>query len=155
MDTNTAILVSMLLPLIAAVSNLFHCEQHNLRDGITMIAALGTFGSVLSILMSVGNATTETWTLLSVMPGLDIAFSIEPLGLLFALIASGLWCVTHLYAIGYMRGNNEDNHPRFFAAFLVGALSIIGLPPFGGSWSKWLLMVGAADASQCHDPDRD
>ena len=32
--------------------------------------------------------------------------------------------------------------------FLIGALSIIGLPPLGGSWSKWLLIVGAADTGQ-------
>ena len=38
--------------------------------------------------------------------------------------------------------------PITFGAFLIGALSIIGLPPLGGSWSKWLLIIGAADASQ-------
>ena len=35
-----------------------------------------------------------------------------------------------------------------FGAFLVGALSIIGLPPLGGTWSKWLLVIGAADVGQ-------
>jgi multicomponent Na+:H+ antiporter subunit D len=38
--------------------------------------------------------------------------------------------------------------PITYGAFLIGALSIIGLPPFAGSWSKWLLIVGAADAGQ-------
>lgn len=38
--------------------------------------------------------------------------------------------------------------PFTFGAFLVGALSIIGLPPLGGSWSKLYLMLGAADADQ-------
>ena len=38
--------------------------------------------------------------------------------------------------------------PITFIAFLIGALSIIGLPPLGGSWSKWLLIVGAADANE-------
>ncbi|MEM7214367.1 MAG: proton-conducting transporter membrane subunit [Pseudomonadota bacterium] len=118
MDTGFAIVLSMLLPLIACLSNIIHDDSRaNLRDGITFVAALGTFGAVLSILMTNGGTQTEPLTLLSVMPGLDIAFSVEPLGLLFALIASGLWCVTHLYAIGYMRGNKEKNHSRFFAAF--------------------------------------
>jgi multicomponent Na+:H+ antiporter subunit D len=27
-------------------------------------------------------------------------------------------------------------------------LSVIGLPPMGGSWSKWFLMLGAAEAHQ-------
>ena len=127
MDTNTAILLSIVLPLLASVSNLLHRERANLRDGITLLAALGTFGCVLSILINNGGTPTETLTILSVMPGLDVAFSIEPLGLLFALIASGLWCVTHLYAIGYMRGNNEDNHPRFFAAFSFSIAATLGI----------------------------
>ena len=34
--------------------------------------------------------------------------------------------------------------PFTFIAFTVAALSIIGLPPMGGAWSKWYLMSGAA-----------
>ena len=32
-----------------------------------------------------------------------------------------------------------------FACFLVASLSLIGLPPFGGLWSKWLIIEGALD----------
>ncbi|OQX34772.1 MAG: cation:proton antiporter, partial [Candidatus Sedimenticola endophacoides] len=35
--------------------------------------------------------------------------------------------------------------PLTMIAFMVGALSIIGLPPFGGTWSKWLLVQGTLD----------
>ena len=35
-----------------------------------------------------------------------------------------------------------------FGLFLVGALSVIGLPPFGGAWSKWYLALGALQAHQ-------
>jgi multicomponent Na+:H+ antiporter subunit D len=38
--------------------------------------------------------------------------------------------------------------PWTFGAFLVASISIIGLPPLGGVWSKWLLLLGAADAGQ-------
>jgi multicomponent Na+:H+ antiporter subunit D len=38
--------------------------------------------------------------------------------------------------------------PWTFAAFLAAAISIIGLPPLGGTWSKWLLLLGTADADQ-------
>jgi len=38
--------------------------------------------------------------------------------------------------------------PFTFAAFLVAALSIVGLPPLGGVWSKWYLVLGALDADQ-------
>src|SRR5690606_4079026 len=30
-------------------------------------------------------------------------------------------------------------------AFFIGALSIIGLPPTGGTWSKWYLMLGTLE----------
>ena len=38
--------------------------------------------------------------------------------------------------------------PITFTAFLIGSLSIIGLPPFGGMWSKWYLGMGAVEAGQ-------
>jgi len=38
--------------------------------------------------------------------------------------------------------------PFTFGAFLLGSFSVIGLPPMGGSWSKWFLMLGTVDASQ-------
>ena len=38
--------------------------------------------------------------------------------------------------------------PLTFGAFLIGSLSIIGLPPFGGMWSKWYLGMGAVETEQ-------
>lgn len=38
--------------------------------------------------------------------------------------------------------------PWTFGAFLVASVSIIGLPPGGGMWSKWLMILGAAEADQ-------
>jgi multicomponent Na+:H+ antiporter subunit D len=38
--------------------------------------------------------------------------------------------------------------PITFLFFFIGSLSVIGLPPLGGSWSKWYLMLAAADAGQ-------
>jgi multicomponent Na+:H+ antiporter subunit D len=34
------------------------------------------------------------------------------------------------------------------AAFFMASLSIIGLPPFGGLWSKWYLALGTLDTDQ-------
>jgi multicomponent Na+:H+ antiporter subunit D len=36
--------------------------------------------------------------------------------------------------------------PFTFVAFLIGSLSIIGLPPFGGAWTKWYLGLAAIDS---------
>lgn len=127
METNTAILLTMLIPAGAAVTNMVFRNRADLRDGITLAAAVATFTMVLTILSNVGNGTTEPLVLFEVFPGLDIAFNVEPLGLLFAIVASGLWIITHLYGIGYMRGNNEDNHARFFASFSMAISAVMGI----------------------------
>jgi len=127
METNTAILLTMLIPAGAAVANLVFRNRADLRDGITLAAAVATFLMVLTILSNVGNGTTEPLVLFEVLPGLDFAFSVEPLGLLFAIVASGLWIITHLYGIGYMRGNNEKNHARFFASFSLAISAVMGI----------------------------
>ena len=36
--------------------------------------------------------------------------------------------------------------PITFGTFLIATLSIIGLPPLGGVWSKWYLVMGTIDA---------
>ena len=127
MEPNTAILIAILLPALATLANVILRDQPNLRDGTTLVAAIATFLVVLSILGQVGNGTTEAFTLVEILPGLGLAFSIEPLGLLFALVASGLWIVTHVYAIGYMRGNHEEHHARFFACFSFAIASALGI----------------------------
>lgn len=127
MDTGTAILLSILIPFAAVFSNLILRDRPNLRDGTTLAAAVLTFLVVLRILANEGNGTSETLVLFSVLPGLDLAFNVEPLGLMFAIIASGLWILTHLYGIGYMRENDEKDHARFFACFSFAIASVMGI----------------------------
>jgi multicomponent Na+:H+ antiporter subunit D len=61
--------------------------------------------------------------------------------------AGAIYTAAHKTEISQMDGLGRVM-PVTYGAFLVGALSIIGLPPLGGSWSKWYLMLGAADAGQ-------
>jgi len=65
--------------------------------------------------------------LLEPLPGLPIAFEVEPLGMLFALVASGLWIVNSIYSIGYMRGNKEAHQTRFYVCFALALASVIGI----------------------------
>ena len=56
----------------------------------------------------------------------------------------------HLHRPSSDRGQRDDRHrPQdagHDAGFLSRSLSIIGLPPLGGTWSKWTLALGALDA---------
>ena len=46
---------------------------------------------------------------------------------LFALVASLLWPVTSVYALGYMRAHHETNQTRFYAAFAVSIGAAMGI----------------------------
>src|SRR5690606_20519064 len=61
------------------------------------------------------------------LPGIPLAFEVEPLGLVFALVASFLWIVTSIYAIGYMRGHHEENQTRFYIFFALAIAGVMGV----------------------------
>ena len=53
----------------------------------------------------------------------------------------------HKTEISHMHGVGRTM-PLTTIAFMIGSLSIIGLPPMGGLWSKWYLALGALEAGQ-------
>ncbi len=59
--------------------------------------------------------------------------------------AGAIYVQAHLTKVSDLDGQGREM-PWVFTAFFIGALSIIGIPPLGGSWSKFMLMAGAADA---------
>ena len=61
--------------------------------------------------------------------------------------AGAILVACHKTEISEMRGLGR-RMPFTFAAFFLASLSIIGLPPMGGAWSKWLLALGAAETGQ-------
>jgi len=66
-------------------------------------------------------------TLFELLPGLSISLHNETLSILFAAVASGLWIVTHIYAVGYMRGAKEKNQTRFYACFALALTGAMGV----------------------------
>ena len=59
--------------------------------------------------------------------------------------AGAIYVGAHLNKVSQLDGLGP-RMPLVFLAFFLGSLSIIGMPPLGGSWSKLMLMGGAADA---------
>ncbi|MEM1103906.1 MAG: monovalent cation/H+ antiporter subunit D family protein, partial [Pseudomonadota bacterium] len=100
----TAIALTLLLPLAGAVLIGLLGGQPNLREGATLLTAGALFFVVIQLFGMVAAGAAPALTVWDVIPGLPIAFKIEPLGMLFGAIASGLWIVNSLYSIGYMRG---------------------------------------------------
>jgi multicomponent Na+:H+ antiporter subunit D len=61
--------------------------------------------------------------------------------------AGAILVASHKTEISEMQGLGR-RMPFTFAAFFLASLSIIGLPPMGGAWSKWELALGAAETGQ-------
>ena len=115
------------LPLLGALGVAACNRWPNLREAVTLVAAAGTFGVVLQLLPEVMAGGRPALELVAPFPGVRIAFEVEPLGMLYGLVASGLWIVTSLYAIGYMRGHGEANHTRFYTCFAVAISAALGV----------------------------
>ncbi|UCU92403.1 monovalent cation/H+ antiporter subunit D family protein [Hydrogenophaga taeniospiralis] len=133
-----AILAALLVPVLGAIGIALAHRWPNLREGITLTTAAALLACVLNILPSVLAGARPTTTLFSVLPGLEIAFEVEPLGMLFALVASGLWIVNSIYSIGYMRGNNEANQTRFFVCFALALSATMGIAFSGNLFTLFL-----------------
>jgi multicomponent Na+:H+ antiporter subunit D len=93
----------------------------SLGVGVTLV------GLIASLLPAVLAGERPVSVLAVPIPGIPIALEAEPLGLLFALVASVLWVVTTLYSIGYMRGHGDTNQTRFYAFFAVAIGSTMGI----------------------------
>jgi multicomponent Na+:H+ antiporter subunit D len=110
--------LSLGLPALAIGLVFLTGRWPNLREGCTLGAATLLFALNCHLATIVFSGERPSWNLGQLMmPGFDIAFTVEPLGMLFALVASGLWVLTTVYAVGYLRGHHEKNQTRFFACF--------------------------------------
>src|SRR5690606_33696535 len=102
----TVAAICVALPLVAGLAVLVTGRQPNLREATTLLSGGALFALVLSLLDPIMAGERPRFPLLEVVPGIELALHVEPLGLVFALVASFLWIVTTLYAIGYMRGHH-------------------------------------------------
>ena len=117
--------LAVLIPLIASFLILLFRNHPQLREASSLLLAVGLFIFTSQFIQTAQSG--ETHTLFSITPGLSLAFHIEPLGVMFALLASGLWIVTTIYSIGYMRGNNEKNQTRFYLFFSFSIAATMGI----------------------------
>jgi multicomponent Na+:H+ antiporter subunit D len=61
--------------------------------------------------------------------------------------AGAIMVASHKTKVSELDGIGRTMPVTLFA-FLIGSLSVIGLPPFGGSWSKFYLALGAAETDR-------
>lgn len=132
------ILLAILLPLGCALVLPLFRNVPNLREAVTLLTALALAAIVLMLLPVVEAGGRPAAQLFAVAPGLAIAFEVEPLGMLFALVASLLWIVNSIYSIGYMRAHDEPRQTTFYACFAIALASTMGIAFAGNLFTLFL-----------------
>ena len=127
MSPESLLLAALLIPVLGALA-IAACDRWpDLRETVTLLSAAALLWCVLSLLGPVLAGAEPQVTLVEMLPGIALSFRIEPLGMLFALVASALWVVNSLYSIGYMRANREHKQTRFYVCFALALACTMGV----------------------------
>ncbi len=118
-----AIAVSLIAVVLIAVSD----KKPNLREFWTIAAAVIKFSIVVSMLPTILEGKVIEYSLLTILPGLDIKFKVDALGIFFAITASFLWIITSFYSIGYVRSLKEHAQTRYFIYFAIALSATMGV----------------------------
>jgi len=128
---------SVWLRYVAAATILIASLVAMTRDNLKARLAYSTVSQLSYIVLAAMLATS----LGAVGGGLHIAT--HAFGKITLFFCAGAFMVAaHKTEVSQLPGIGR-RMPFTTAAFLIGSLSIIGLPPFGGIWSKWYIALGA------------
>ena len=128
MTPENAILAALLLPALGALGIAVTGRVPNLREAVTLTTAVALMVVVWGMLPAVAGGARPERVLVHLLGGeLAIAFAVEPLGMVFAALASALWIVNSVYSIGYMRGNDEHSQTRFYLCFAIAIGAAMGV----------------------------
>ncbi len=142
LDLLTSTGASLWLAYVAAATILIASLVAMAQDNLKLRLAYSTV-SQLSYVVLGAMLATSTGVLGGAMHIAMHAFA--KITLFFC--AGAILVASHKTEISDMGGLGR-RMPFTFAAFFLASLSIIGLPPLGGAWSKWELALGAAEKGQ-------
>lgn len=129
MKTETLLLLAVLLPLGHAALVAVLARPPGLRDVLHVLLALA-HAVVCGLLAAatIGGARVRVHASEPV-PGLELAFTTDPLGVAFAAITAGYGVLCALYTCGWMRVTRDPAPARFmaFAALSLGATAGVAL----------------------------
>ena len=138
MSPEMTVLACIALPLLApALITALH-RWPNPREAVTLLTSGCLLLLVWSLHDDVLNGARPAINLAEPLPGLKIGFEVEPLGMLFALLASFLWVVTSVYSIGYMRSHHEWRQTSYYSYFAVALGSVMGIAFAGNLFTLFI-----------------
>ena len=119
-----AVLVSLAASLLILLTG---DRRPNLRETWTFLAAGLKFCLVFSLIDPVLGGKRVECTLFPIVPGVSLQLRVDAFGLYFGLLASGLWVLTSVYSLGYMRGLREHAQTRYFSCFALALSATLGI----------------------------
>ena len=127
MDTSVLPII-ILLPLVLGTMLVLWLKQFS--RGATALGAiavsLSSFGLLLSQAKTVfsGQTITQTWSWLPQL-GIDFSFRLDALGLLFALLISGIGTLIYIYAYYYLGPKNSLS--KLYALLMLFMAAMLGI----------------------------
>ena len=103
MNAETLISMAIVLPLVHAGAVALLSRPPGLRDVAHIVGAVSLALVCALLLVFVGQGGGGRIVAAEPLPGLELAFSAEPLGAVFAAVAAGLGALCALYTVGWMR----------------------------------------------------
>ena len=144
-SVDTGLIITYVAAFTVLISSLIALSQDNLkrRLAFSTIGQLGYITVGISMLSSGALAGIESP---QAMTGSILHIAMHACGKITLFFCAGaIFVGSGLKYISQMEGIGR-RMPYTMTAFLIGALSVIGLPPTGGVISKWYLIMGALEA---------
>jgi len=129
MTAQLALILILLIPAAAAVLIPVVGNKPNVREAVSIVAGVLLLGVVVWLVRYVGLSPDNRpeLFLIEFAGGFELKLKLEPLGAVFAAIASSLWLVNTVFTIGYMRGNKEKNQTRFYICVAIAISAVMGI----------------------------
>jgi multicomponent Na+:H+ antiporter subunit D len=132
------IALALLAPAATGVLVPLFSTRPNVREATTLVGSVALFAVILLLLAEVLAGGRPSLRIFEILPGLAVAFAVEPLGMLFATVASGLWIVNSLYSIGYMRAEQAPRQTSFYVCFAFAIAASMGIALAGNLFTLFL-----------------
>ncbi|MFH1075863.1 MAG: monovalent cation/H+ antiporter subunit D family protein, partial [Pseudomonadota bacterium] len=132
-------LIAVIIPSIAAVLIMITGKKSpNLRESWSFIGGAICCGITLSMVPDVLNGNILQCNVFNILPGISVKLNVDPLGIIFAIVASFLWILASSYNVGYMRDLKEHAQTRYYACFSIAITGAVGVALSGNVFTLYL-----------------
>jgi len=99
----------------------------NLREACIFAAAVIKLALLLSLAPAVLDGKRIGFEVMELIPNVSLAFRVDALGLMFALVSVSLWIPTTIFSMGFLRPLKRHAQTRFFFFFAIAISSAVGV----------------------------